>query len=288
VYPNLFRLPEWLPLVGGLQITSFGVMLLLAFLAAGRVHRAGMAEEGLDQELTWDLLLMAVLGGILGAKVYYILLNYPRLAQDPAGLIFSRAGMVWYGGFLGGVGAVIWKIRRLKLSLPVQADITAPGLALAYGVGRIGCFLVGDDWGRPTGSWVGIRFPQGSPPTRVDIIERDFGITVDPQLVEEFGDIVPVHPTQLYEIGISLLIFLFLWSIRRHRHARGWLFMLWLALAGMERFLVEFFRAKDDRFFGPLTLAQVLSIALILVGVVGMSRLRGRSGDPEGGRPVPA
>jgi len=282
VYPNLFRLPEWLPLAGGLQITSFGVMLLLAFLAAGRVHRIGMAEEGLDPEQTWDLLLMAVLGGILGAKVYYVLLNYPRLIQDPASLIFSRGGMVWYGGFLGGVGLVLWQIRRLKMKLPIQADITAPGLALAYAVGRVGCFLVGDDWGRPTGSWVGIRFPQGTPPTRVDIIERDFGITVDPQLVERFGDVVPVHPTQLYEIGLSLLIFLFLWSIRRHRHARGWLFMLWLALAGMERFFVEFFRAKDDRFFGTLTLAQVISLALVLVGLLGVSRLW--KGTSSGGR----
>ncbi|MFC1661491.1 prolipoprotein diacylglyceryl transferase, partial [Gemmatimonadota bacterium] len=131
----------------------------------------------------------------------------------------------------------------------------------------------GDDWGRPTGSWVGIRFPQGIPPTRVDIIEREFGLTVDPELVAQYGEIVPVHPTQLYEIGLSLLIFLFLWSIRRHRHARGWLFMLWLSLAGAERFFVEFFRAKDDRFFGPLTLAQAISLGLVVVGIVGMSRL---------------
>ncbi|MFC1661682.1 prolipoprotein diacylglyceryl transferase family protein, partial [Gemmatimonadota bacterium] len=137
MYPNLFRLPEWLPGIGGLQITSFGVMMLLAFLSAARVHRAGMVREGLDPEQTWDLLLMAVLGGILGAKVYYVLLNYPRLFQDPAGLIFSRGGMVWYGGFLGGVGLVSWQIRRAKLRLPVQADLTAPALALAYGVGRV-------------------------------------------------------------------------------------------------------------------------------------------------------
>lgn len=276
MYPNLFRLPEWLPLVGGLQITSFGVMMLAAFLVAGRIHARGMTEEGLDPEQTWDLLLMAVIGGILGAKIYYILLNFPRLIQDPAGLVFSRGGMVWYGGFLGGLSLVIWRIRQLKLSLPVQADITAPALALSYAVGRIGCFLVGDDWGRPTGSWVGIRFPQGIPPTRADIIEREFGIEVDPELVTRFGEVVPVHPTQLYEIGLSTLIFLGLWSLRRHHHARGWLFMLWLSLAGAERFVVEFFRAKDDRFFGFLTLAQLISLGLIAAGLMGMANLRRR------------
>jgi len=256
--------------------------MLLAFLSAGMVHRTETRRIGGDPETTWDLLFMAVLGGILGAKLYYILLNFPRLVEDPMDLLLARAGLVWYGGFIGGLALVVWKIRRSGLNLAQQADLIAPGLALAYGVGRIGCFLVGDDWGRPTGSWVGIRFPQGAPPTRVDIIERQFGIEVDPALIAEYGEIVPVHPTQLYEIVLSILIFLFLWSIRRHRHRTGWLFMAWLALAGTERFVVEFFRAKDDRFFGFLTLAQAISLVLVLVGLVGLSKLRKPRRPPEG------
>jgi phosphatidylglycerol:prolipoprotein diacylglycerol transferase len=257
-------------------------MMLLAFLAAGLTHRAGMKRIGSDPELTWELLFWAIIGGLLGAKVYYMLLNFPRLLEDPWSLVFSRAGLVWYGGFLGGALAVLWQIRRYGLHLPTQADITAPGLALAYGVGRIGCFLVGDDWGRPTGSWVGIRFPEGAPPTRVDIIERDFGIQVDPELVARFGEVVPVHPTQLYEVALSLVIFGVLWSMRTHARAKGWLFMVWLALAGAGRFFVEFFRAKDDRFFGPLTLAQLISLLLILAGAFGMLKLgRARSASAE-------
>ncbi len=279
MFPNLFRLPEWVPLVGGQQITTFGVMMLLAFLAAAAVHRSEAQRLGGDPEVTWDLLFMAVVGGILGAKLYYMLLNFPQLIRDPASLILARGGLVWYGGFLGGLGMVVWQIRRKGLALAQQADMIAPGLALAYGVGRIGCFLVGDDWGRPTGSWVGIAFPNGAPPTRVDIIERDFGIQVDPELVSRFGEVVPVHPTQLYEVGLSLLIFLLLWSARRHRHGKGWLFMAWLALAGAERFLVEFFRAKDDRFFGFLTLAQVISLTLVVVGIFGTFRLRRAPGS---------
>ena len=273
--------------MGGQPITSFGVMVLLAFLAAVAVHRPGMRLHGLDPEVSWDLLFMAVLGGILGAKLYYILLNFPRLLDDPLGLIFARGGLVFYGGLFGGAALVTWQLLRYKLPFRTLADITAPSLAIAYGTGRIGCFLVGDDWGRPTASWVGIRFPQGAPPTRVDIIEREFGIQVDPELVARYGDIVPVHPTQLYEVGLSFVIFAILWRLRKHSHGKGWLMMLWMALAGMERFCVEFFRAKDDRFFGLFTLAQLISLGMILVGSWGVWYLWGKGSAPEV-EPAPA
>jgi len=274
MYPVIFELPDWLPLLGGAAITSFGVMMLLSFLTGGYLVRAELRRIGEDPDKAWDFVFMAVVGGIVGAKAYYVLLNWPRLVEDPIALIFSRGGLVWYGGFLGGTALVVWEIRRQKLPLAKMADVVAPALALAYAVGRVGCFLVGDDWGRPTGSWVGVRFPQGAPPSRVDIIERDFGITVDPELVERYGQIVPVHPTQLYEVGLSTLIFFLLWRIRRHGHAPGWLFMLWLALAGTERFLVEFLRAKDDRFLAGLTIAQVISLVIVALGVAGAVRMR--------------
>jgi len=272
VYPVIFELPSWVPLLGGEPITSFGVMMLLSFLTAGYVLRAEMSRMGEDPEKAWDMVFMAVIGGIVGAKAYYVLLNYERLLTDPIGLIFARGGLVWYGGFLLATALVVWEIRRQKLPLRPMADACAPAISLAYAVGRVGCFLVGDDWGRPTASWVGVRFPQGAPPTRVDIIEREFGIAVDPELVERYGQIVPVHPTQLYEVGLSTVIFFFLWRIRRHEHQPGWLFMVWLSLAGLERFLVEFLRAKDDRFIGALTLAQVISLAIVAVAIVGMKR----------------
>lgn len=276
MYPNLFRFPEWVPLLGGEFVTTFGLMMFLSFVVAGLFARVELERKGYDPDKAWDLVFMAVVGGIVGAKVYYILLNYPRLVTDPAGLIFSRGGMVWYGGFLGATALVAWEVRRSKLPLGRVADAVAPSLAIAYAVGRVGCFLVGDDWGRPTALPWGIRFPQGTPPTHVDVIRREFGIEVDPELIARYGEIVPVHPTQLYEVALSTLIFLALWRLRKHPHQAGWLFMLWLALAGMERFLVEFFRAKDDRFFGALTVAQIISLGLIAVGVWGFQRLSRR------------
>lgn len=275
--PNLFHFPDWLPLIGGEPLTSFGVMMFLAFVTAGVILRKELERGGYDGEKAWDLVFMAVIGGILGAKLYYVFLNFDRLQAEGLSFLFSRGGMVWYGGFIGAAILVLWQAKKLGLPLLKVMDFSAPALALAYAVGRVGCFLVGDDWGRPTDSWVGIRFPQGFPPTRVDVIENYFGIEVDPALVEQYGQVVPVHPTQLYEVGMSTLIFFLLWSIRRRDTQPGWLFSVWLALAGVERFIVEFFRAKDDRFFGMLTLAQLISLGLIVLAFVGMRRFGGAS-----------
>ncbi len=274
MYPNLFYLPDWIPGIGGQPVTSFGVAMLMAFLVAAWITRLGMERIGEDPEKAWDLVFMAVLGGIGGAKLYYVFLNFDRFQAEGLSFVLGRGGLVWYGGFFLAAVLVLWEMKRQKLPIPKMMDVAAPALALAYAVGRMGCFLVGDDWGRPTDSWVGIAFPQGAPPTRVDVIERQFGIQVDPDLVAQYGQVVPVHPTQLYEVGMSTLIFFLLWRLRFHDHRPGWLFSLWLILAGIERFIVEFFRAKDDRFFGVITLAQILSLLIVTVGVVGMRRTR--------------
>lgn len=274
MYPTFFDLPQWVPFLGGEPITSFGVFMFLSFLTAGLLLRAEMERAELDPEKAWDMLFMAVLGGVLGAKIYYILLNYPQLAQNPRDLIFSRGGMVWYGGFTMAVGLCYWEVRKSKLPLGKMSDLVAPPLAIAYAVGRMGCFLVGDDYGRPTAGWFGIKFPEGTPPTTVDALQRNFGVTVDPAIVEQFGQVVPVHPTQLYEIAMSTIIFLFLWARRRHEHAAGWLWWTWLGLAGAERFIVEFVRVKDDRFLGPLTVAQLISLVLIGLSLWGINRTK--------------
>lgn len=282
MYPNLFHFPEWFPILGGAPVTTFGVMMMMSFLTAGYVLKAGLARDGHDPEVAWSLLFWAVIGGVVGARIYYVLLNYPRLLADPAGMLFSRGGMVWYGGFLLATALVVWRIRQLELPLGKTADAAAPALALAYGVGRLGCFLVGDDYGRPTDSWVGVAFPTGPTPSTASVISSQFGITVDPAMIERYGELLPVHPTQLYETGISTLMFLLLWRWRGHTHSAGWLFMVWLALAGAERFFVEIFRAKDDRFFGVFTLAQMISLLLIGFGTVWALKLRSRKGAAAG------
>jgi len=272
--------------MGGEPITSFGVFMFLSFLVGGVLLRSEMERTGHDPERAWDLVFMAVLGGVIGAKAYYVLLNYEVLLADPISAIFSRGGMVWYGGFAGALLLIVFEIKRRGLPLGQMADLCVPTLAIGYAVGRMGCFLVGDDYGRPTGSWMGIAFPQGTPPTRADVLESYFGIRVDPALVERFGQVVPVHPTQLYEIAMASIIFLVLWKLRVHEHRPGWLFWIGLTLLSLERFLVEFFRVKDDRFFGPLTLAQGIAVALVLVGLWGVRLTWSTGAEPTGGKPT--
>jgi len=267
--------------MGGEPITSFGVFMFLSFLTGGMLLRSEMERTGHDPERAWDLVFMAVLGGVIGAKIYYVLLNYEVLLANPFSAIFSRGGMVWYGGFAGAMLLIVIEIKRRALPLGQIADLCSPTLAVGYAVGRMGCFLVGDDYGRPTGSWVGIRFPNGTPATSVESLERNFGVQVDPALVERFGQVVPVHPTQLYEIAMASLIFLVLWKLRVHEHGAGWLFWICLTLLSVERFLVEFVRVKDDRFFGPLTLAQSIAIILVLVGLWGVHRAWPAPSDGE-------
>ena len=269
MYPELFTLN--LPVLGEMNITSFGVMLALAFLSGHFVLRSELGRLGADQEMSADALLGALVGGIVGAKLYYAALYWDLTAANPFGMLFSRGGLVWYGGFLGGVLGVIWVIRRKGASIPLTADAIAPALALSYSIGRLGCFLVGDDYGRPTDSFVGIAFPGGQPPSTAGNLRR-FGADVDPAIPDT--EVLAVHPTQLYEFSLSLLFFFLLMRLRVHPHQKGWLFALWLVLAGAERFFVELFRAKDDRFLGSFTLAQAISVAVVVIGVTLIMRFR--------------
>lgn len=274
MHPILFRVPESVPLVGGYTVSSFGVMLYLAFVAGGIVLHLELNRKGLKGEKAWDLVIWMLVGGLAGAKLYWVVAHLPRFARDPAGTLFSGEGLTWYGGFFLGAVAFWLGTKIADLPLDRTLDAAAPGLPLAIALGRVGCFLAGDDYGRPTDSPLGVAFPNGHPPTRVDVLESRFGVEVDPALVERFGDVVPVHPTQLYEVGLSLAVFATVLALRKHPHRAGWLFAVWAGLYGVQRFLVEILRAKDDRIFLGLSVAQVLSLGMIAVGVYAAGRLR--------------
>ena len=257
VYPLILR-------VGPLMITGYGIMMMVAFLMAGWVMQRELQRRGLKEDYAADIVVAAVIGGIVGGKIWYA-----ALYHDWATL-FSRGGLVWYGGFLGGVLAVILNGARRRVPIRFSMELVAPALAVGYALGRVGCFLVQDDYGVPTSLPWGLRFPQGTPPSTVQNLARDFGVAVPPGL--QPADVLAVHPTQLYEVSLMLLAFWLIWRLRGHQHAAGWLFGLYLLLAGIERFLVEFLRAKDDRLLGPLTLAQGVSLGIAAVGIVMLAR----------------
>lgn len=281
----LFRFPEWVPLLGGIPLHSFGAFLALSFIVADAVLRREMNRRGMDGEQGWTLVLAAAVGGMVGAKLYYLLGRLPRVIADPTGMIFSATGLTWYGGLILGVLLVWLTLSRLGLDKGKTFDAIALALPLCIAVGRIGCFLAGDDYGRPTASPPGVRFPRGFPPTRVEVLERRYGIEVDPALVARYGDVVPVHPTQLYEVAVSLVVFLIIFRWRDHGQRPGWLFALWLFLYGCQRFLLEIFRLKEDRvFLDTFTVAQLISLVLVAGGAYGLTALRTGGGTPAAKR----
>lgn len=273
MYPVLFR-------IGDFAITSFGVMMALSFLVGGWITSKELQRRGENPEIAWEVVWYAAIGGVLGARLYYLLLTWPQTVANPWAAITSRGGLVWYGGFIGATLLIYWRLRRNRLPIPIIADAIAPALAVAYAVGRLGCFLVGDDYGRPTDLPWGIAFPNGAPPSTAINLRTQFGVEIPPGIP---GDtVLRVHPTQLYEIAMSLIIFAIIWRLRERIAPAGALFCIYIGLAGVERFIVEIFRAKDDRFFGVFTMAQVISIALSLAGVAGAVYLLSRRTNGTG------
>lgn len=258
--------------IGGFKVTSFGVLIALSFLAAGWLLARELKRQGQDPEAAWDLAGWAAICGILGAKFYYLILHFDETALDPWAALLSRSGLVWYGGLIGGSLGVLFRLHQLKLPLWKVADAVAPALALGYAIGRVGCFLVGDDYGSPSNAPWAVAFPQGAPPSTAGNL-RAFGVDV-PATVPD-SQVLAVHPTQLYEVGMTLIILALLIKLRPRLAATpGQLFFVWLALAGVERFIVEIFRAKDDRLLGMFSVAQLISVLLIATAAVFYANLR--------------
>jgi phosphatidylglycerol---prolipoprotein diacylglyceryl transferase len=266
VYPFIIH-------VGPLEITGYGLMLMVAFLMGGWLIARQLRENGLKEDYAADIVAAAVIGGIIGAKLWYV-----ALTGDP-GALFSRGGLVWYGGFIGGAVAVMLNGWRLRVPLRWTMQLTAPALAAAYALGRVGCFLVNDDYGRPTNLPWGVKFPEGLPPSTAGNLKQLFGVPVPAGI--DPSTVLQVHPTQLYEVAAMLIAFAILWRLRKSGRPVGWLFGLYLVFAGVERFLVEIVRAKDDRLLGPFTLAQLTSVIIVVWGVVLMARWS------RGASPVP-
>jgi phosphatidylglycerol---prolipoprotein diacylglyceryl transferase len=255
--------------IGSFSISPFGVMLVFAFLGSYLQLRWGLRKHGIgDEEDASAVVFAAGVGGIVGAKVYYAILNADWR------LLFDRSGLVWYGGFILGALAVLFTMRRRQLPGWETADAAVPALALGYAIGRIGCFLVGDDYGRPTNLPWGIAFKNGLPSTTAGELRQTFGVDIPASIPD--SELLRVHPTQLYETLAGLFIWgLGLWLFRRGLRP-GTVALVLLALLAVERFLVEFVRVKDDRFLGPFTVAQAISLAvLLIVLVVGWLRFRG-------------
>jgi phosphatidylglycerol---prolipoprotein diacylglyceryl transferase len=230
--------------IGPLTLQTFGICFAAAFLAAGAVVWRRLDELCKPVDWAYEMGFAALIGGLVGARLNFIIENYDSVKDDLLGNIFTGSGLVWYGGAIGGTLAVLlWAWWRGFLTLALL-DLAAPALAIGYAIGRCGCQLSGDgDYGKDwDGPWA-MAYPDGTEP-------------ID----------TPVHPTPVYETLAMGLVALVLWQLR-DRLTNGLLFALYLLLSGTERFLVEFIRRNDDVALG-LTQAQLISLVMMIAGAV--------------------
>ena len=249
----------------------------------GRKRMKDMSPSAIVGTIT----VIAVAGGIIGAKIFHILENLDDFARAPLAMIFSTGGLTFYGGLIVAALAIGWYLKKKNLSIPAVADAAAPGLILAYGIGRIGCHLAGDgDWGIPA-----------DPSARPEWIPTWLWSETYPNNI--LGIDLPatgVYPTSIYEFLMCVVLFAILWGVRKHPFLNGWLFSLYLVFAGVERFVIEQIRVNNefDVFGLVVTQAEVISVLIILAGVYGLVRTSrrydeaGKEGVPVKATPQPA
>ncbi len=231
--------------------------LAVGFLTAGALAVRRLEELGKPADWAYEMVFAALVGGLLGSRLDYVIQNWDSVSDDLAGNLFSGSGLVWFGGLLGGaIGVCLWARWRGFLEARMF-DLAAPGLAIGYALGRVGCQLSGDgDYGEATGAPWGMAYPDGTEPTTDE-----------------------VHPTPVFETVAMGLVALVLWNLR-DRFAPGVLFALYLVLAGTERLLIEFIR-RNEAVVAGLTQPQLLSLVLIALGAALLIRLRGRPREPR-------
>ncbi|HZB06084.1 MAG TPA: prolipoprotein diacylglyceryl transferase family protein [Thermoleophilaceae bacterium] len=228
--------------IGPLELQTFGICFALAFLVSGLIVGRRFRELGHPADWTYEMVFAALIGGLIGSRLDFILQNWDDVSDDLFGNIFTGSGLVWFGGLVGGaLGVILWARWRRFLGWQLF-DVAAVPLAAGYAVGRIGCQLSGDgDYGVESDLPWAMSYPDGTVPTTDE-----------------------VHPTPVYETLAMGLAAYVLWRLR-DRFAPGVLFGIYLIVAGVERFLVEFIRRNEDVVAG-LTQAQLISLVLLGVG----------------------
>lgn len=261
--PVIYRVPGWVPLLGGEPITSFGLLLLVGVVVGGAWLGRSLERHGVPRNASWDMVVLAAVGGLVGAKLLFLAFHPAAFRAGAVHALAARTGLNGIGALLGAAAVGAWRARRLGPGRLAVADAAAPALALVYGIGRVGSFLAGVDYGRPTTTWLGVVFRRGAPPTTPANLVEHFGVL--PPVGSLVGDHVAVHPTQLYEAAAAFLLFLVLTRWTRRRGVAAGLF---LVVAGCTRFAVDFLRLGMHRIAGPLTLDQVAALLLVLAGAV--------------------
>lgn len=236
--------------IGNFSISSYTVMMIIGFLVAYKLCGNEFKRKGLGEDLLDMAFVASIIGGLIGAKILFLLenLTLSQFISDPVRYLSS--GLTYLGGFVGATLLFFAVMRIKRVNFWLATDAMAP-IVITYAIARIGCFLVGDDYGTPSDLPWAMAFPIGSPPTN----QR-------------------VHPTQIYEILLTLGIFIYIWRVRKKNMPVGWLSSMILILTGVERFLIEFIRHTTPSFIPGISLAQLMSLGLIIAGVLKLVHIR--------------
>lgn len=253
--------------IGPFTIYSYGLMLATGFIVASYLLTLELKRKHLDADLGNTVTLLALVGGIAGSKILFLLEHFNLFIADPIGMMFSPSGLTFYGGFILATALVYLYTKKKGIKFLTVADAASPALLLGYGIARIGCHLSGDgDYGFPTTLPWGTNYSHGTYPPSAAFKNI-------PEITSQFPDgIVPdntlCHPTPVYEFLLCAVLFAIMWKWRNNIRPDGKMFMLYLLFAGAERFAVEFFRLNPRFAFG-LSEAQFIALILIAIGLYG-------------------
>jgi phosphatidylglycerol:prolipoprotein diacylglycerol transferase len=278
--PQAFILSSRGHLVGGVIIAALFVFSKYREKNKTKLDSPKWIEKEIHPyELVGNMTMIAAIAGIIGAKLFHNLENIGDFIADPIGQLVAFSGLTFYGGLIGGAAGVIWYGKKYGIKPLVLADATAPGLMLAYGIGRIGCQVSGDgDWGVPNlaakPDWMSFlpdwmwsyNFPHNV--INAGIPMQDCGEKFWHPYCYELAQ--PVFPTAFYETVLATIIFSILWTIRKRINIAGVLFCIYLTLNGIERFLIEKIRVNTKYdILGGITQAEIISFCLIIIGIIG-------------------
>lgn len=266
MYPVLLDL-------GPIKIYSFGLMMGISFIIANLLLTKEFKRKKLPPDLASNITLIALVAGVSGSKLLYLLENFSEFMLDPVGMTFSPGGLTFYGGFILATVSVYVYAKKKGIRFLQIADSVGPILLLAYGIARIGCHLAGDgDYGYPTDLPWATDYSNGTYPPSA-------AFRMFPEIVARYGvnGVVPdttlCHPTPVYETIICAVFFWFLWKKREQWTTEGQMFYTYLLLAGIERFSVEFLRLNPRLLMG-LSEAQIIAVILMIIGGIGLYSLK--------------
>jgi phosphatidylglycerol:prolipoprotein diacylglycerol transferase len=239
MHPVLFK-------VGPVTIYTYGVLVFLGVLVGYLFALREAKRKGIDSKIFSDIIFWSLVSGFLGARVFYILVEFKQFIYHPITVGLGRGGFVFYGGVIFGLLLFYLLAKKHRLDFLKLADVATLAIPLGHAIGRLGCFFYGCCYGKPTSSWIGIKFPPNSPAGLL-------------------GE--KVIPTQLISSFFLLVIFFILLLIRRKQKFRGQVVFSYFILYGIFRFIIEFYRADPRGVIGIFSTSQIIALIIVPVSI---------------------